>query len=89
MKGTRLADVLDDKLVDKTFWNKMFSKLVLLVDKIEATNPSIDDTDLRWCTDRLERWDSEERVLTKDEMKVANNLWNKYNGKKLYINNNK
>ena len=27
MKGSRLKDVLDDTLVDKPFWDKMFAKL--------------------------------------------------------------
>ena len=82
MKGTRLVDVLDDQGVGpeaREFWNKIFSKLVLLVDKIEATNPSIDDPELRWCTDRVEYWNSEERILNKQEMQIANLYWKKYN----------
>ena len=39
---------------------------------------SIDDTEYRWVTDRLEYWNIEERVLIKEEMKVANKMWNKY-----------
>ena len=81
MKGTRLKDVLDDKVFNKDFWDKMFKKMRLLLIKIENTNPSIDDTDLRWVSNRLEYYESEERILSSDEMRVANNLWNKY-GKK-------
>ena len=82
MKGSRLVDVLDEKGVGpeaREFWNKIFGKLKILVDLIERTNPSIDDSDLRWCTDRIEYWNSEERLLSKDEMETANNLWKKYN----------
>ena len=32
MKGTRLKDVLDDKVVDKKFWDMMFGKLKKLDD---------------------------------------------------------
>ena len=75
---TRLKDVLDDKVFNKDFWDKMFKKMRLLLIKIENTNPSIDDQELRWVSDRCERWDSEERLLTKEEMKIANLYWNKY-----------
>ena len=81
MKGSRLVDVLDEKgvgLEAREFWNKIFGKLKILVDLIERTNPSIDDSDLRWCTDRIEYWNSEERLLSKDEMETANSLYRKY-----------
>ena len=39
---------------------------------------NIDDNEYRWVTDRLEYWNSEERVLMKEEMKVANKMWSKY-----------
>ena len=82
MKGSRLVDVLDEKGVSseaREFWNKIFGKLKILVDLIERTNPSIDDSDLRWCTDRIEYWNAEERLLTKQEMQIANLYWKKYN----------
>ena len=78
MKGSRLKDVLDDTVLDHKFWNGIFAKMNQLLVVIENTNPSIDDTDLRWVSDRVEYWNAEERLLSKDEMKVANNLWNKY-----------
>jgi hypothetical protein len=81
MKGSRLVDVLDEKGVGpeaREFWNKIFGKLKILVDLIERTNPSIDDSDLRWCTDRIEYWNSEERLLSKEEMETANSLYRKY-----------
>ena len=72
MKGTRLKDVLDDTVLDHKFWNGIFAKMNQLLIKIENTNPSIDDVELRWVSDRIEYWNSEERILTKDEMQIAN-----------------
>ena len=83
MKGSRLVDVLDDNLDPniREFWNKMFAKMNTLLVAIEsAKGPgmSIDDTEYRWVTDRIEYWNSEERLLSKDEMETANKLWKKY-----------
>ena len=79
MKGTRLKDVLDDKVLNREFWNGIFAKMNQLLIKIEATNPSIDDLELRWVSDRIEYWNGEERILTKEEMQIANLYWKKYN----------
>ena len=79
MKGKRLKDVLDDNVFDKPFWDKMFKKMRLLLIKIENTNPSIDDQELRWVSDRCEYYEAEERLLTKSEMQIANLYWKKYN----------
>jgi hypothetical protein len=78
MKGTRLKDVLDDKVLDHKFRNGIFSKMNQLLIKIENTNPSIDDQELRWVSDRIEYWNSEERILSKQEMQIANLYWKKY-----------
>ena len=66
------------KVFNKTFWDKMFKKMRLLLIKIENTNPSIDDTDLRWVSDRCEYYESEERILDKEEMHTANSLYRKF-----------
>ena len=66
------------KVFNKTFWDLMFKKMRLLLIKIEKTNPSIDDTDLRWVSDRCEYYESEERILSKGEMSTANNLYRKF-----------
>ena len=79
MKGSRLVDVLDDTVLDIKFWNGIFAKMNQLLIKIEATNPSIDDLELRWVSDRIEYWNSEQRVLTKSEMQIGNLYWKKYN----------
>ena len=39
---------------------------------------SIDDTEYRWVNDRIEYFDNDKRLLTKDEMQTANELWKKY-----------
>ena len=67
-----------NKIFNKSFWDKMFKKMRLLLIKIERTNPSIDDTDLRWVSDRCEYYESEERILSKGEMSTANNLYRKF-----------
>ena len=82
MKGKRLKDVLDEELVNRTFWEKVFTKMSLLqahIEKAKGPSMSIDDKEYRWVSDRLEYWDSEERILSKEEMKVANKMWKQYN----------
>jgi hypothetical protein len=84
MKGNRLVDVLDDLGTDpvhREFWDSMFAKMQTLLDKIESykgPKMSIDDTEYRWVQNRIEYWVSEERLLSKEEMKVANKMWSKY-----------
>ena len=80
MKGTRLKDVLDDK---PTFqkWREIFGKMRKLGTAIEMSkgpDMSIDDTEYRWVNDRIEYFDNDKRLLTKDEMQTANELWKKY-----------
>ena len=75
MKGS------DKKYINLNFWNPIFQKMGLLLDRIsdfKGSSMSIDDVDYRWVEDRIEYFNADERVLTKDEMRVANNLWNKY-----------
>jgi len=84
MKGTRLKDVLDDKVFNKDKWNIIFGKLKKLGTAIEmywGESMNIDDVQYRWVQDRIEYYEKDERLLTKEEMKTANELWNKY-GKK-------
>ena len=80
MKGTRLKDVLDDK---PTFqkWREIFGKMRKLGTAIEMSKGpgmSIDDTEYRWVNDRIEYFDNNKRLLTKEEMQTANELWKKY-----------
>ena len=85
MKGTRLKDVLDDKVFNKKKWDMIIGKLKKLGTAIEmAKGPgmSIDDTEYRWVNDRIEYFDNDKRLLTKDEMQTANELWKKYGTKR-------
>ena len=80
MKGTRLKDVLDDKLTFQK-WREIFGKMRRLGTAIEmakGSGMSIDDTEYRWVNDRIEYFDNDKRLLTKDEMQTANELWKKY-----------
>ena len=84
MKGTRLKDVLDDKVYNKEKWDMLFGKFKKLATAIEmfkGPSMSIDDLEYRWVNDRIEYYEGEERLLTKEEMTIANELWDKY-GKK-------
>ena len=84
MKGTRLKDVLGNKVYNKEKWDMLFGKFKKLATAIEmAKGPgmSIDDIEYRWVNDRIEYYEGEERLLTKSEMEHANELWDKY-GKK-------
>ena len=84
MKGKRLVDVLDDKGVNpkhREFWDRVFGKLKKLgtaIEMFKGPSMNIDDTDYRWVNDRIEYYEAEERLLTKDEMQTANDLWKKY-----------
>ena len=81
MKGTRLKDVLDDKVFNKEKWDMIIGKLKKLGTAIEMKkggSMSIDDTEYRWVNDRIEYYEGEERLLTKSEMEHANELWKKY-----------
>ena len=80
MKGSRLVDVLDDK---PTFqkWREIFGKMRKLgtaIEMFKGSSMSIDDTEYRWVNDRIEYFDNDKRLLTKDEMQTANELWKKY-----------
>ena len=80
MKGTRLKDVLDDKPAFQK-WREIFGKMRKLgtaIEMFKGPSMSIDDTEYRWVNDRIEYFDNDKRLLTKDEMQTANNLWKKY-----------
>ena len=81
MKGSRLVDVLDEKM-DKSTWDIIFGKLKKLGTAIEmfyGVDMDIDNIDYRWVNDRIEYYQKKNRLLSKDEMTIANNLWKKYN----------
>ena len=64
-----------------TFWGGVMMKLKKLGTAIEmhyGEKMNIDDVDYRWVDDRINYLESDGRKLTKDEIRVANNLWIKY-----------
>ena len=80
-KGKRLKDVLDEKVLDRKKWDIIFGKLKKLGTAIEmyyGVHMDIDNVEYRWVSDRIEYYESEERLLTKQEMKIANLYWKKY-----------
>ena len=86
MKGTRLKDVLDDK---PTFqkWREIFGKMRRLATAIEmyyGPHMDIDNVEYRWVNDRIEYFDKNKRLLTKEEMKIANEMWKKYGPQRGY-----
>ena len=67
--------------INRKFWDIVFGKLKKLGTAIEvAKGPgmSIDDTEYFWVNDRIEYYETNGRLLTKEEMKTANQLWKKY-----------
>ena len=70
-----------DRFRGDTFWGGVLMKLKKLGTAIEmkkGVEMDIDDPHYRWVDDRINYLQSEGRKLTKDEMRVANNLWTKY-----------
>ena len=85
MKGTRLKDVIGNKDWNKEKWDMIFGKLKKLATAIEmyyGPSMDIDNVEYRWVNDRIEYYEAEERLLTKDEMLAANVYWKKYGTKR-------
>ena len=86
MSSNRLIDILDDdeKLNNLNKDYHYMQNIVPRLEKLDKNmkkakgNYDIDDTEYRWVNDRIEYFNADERVLTKDEMRVANNLWLQY-----------
>ena len=69
------------KYYDNILWDMIIGKLKKLGTAIEMKKGpymNIDDIDYRWVSDRIEYYEKETRLLTKDEMKKANYLWDRY-----------
>ena len=84
MKGSRLVDVLDEQPFAKEKWDIIFGKLKKLGTAIEmyyGPHMDIDNVEYRWVQDRIEYYEKDKRLLTKEEFEEANWLWKKY-GKK-------
>ena len=73
--------------IDRKFWDMVFGKLKKLGTAIEmAKGPemSIDDAEHFWVNDRIEYYETNGRLLTKKEMKIANEMWEKYGPQRGY-----
>jgi len=69
------------KKFDKILWDMIFGKLKKLCTAIEmyyGVKMDIDNQEYRWVDDRIQYYESEERLLTKEEMNIANLYWKKY-----------
>ena len=78
---TRLKDVLDDKVFNKEKWDMIFGKLKKLGTAIEmyyGGDMDIDNVEYRWVDDRIRYYENDYRLLTKQEMQIANLYWKKY-----------
>ena len=71
---------MDNKTIE--FWNSMFCRMKTLLTLIEACKPNhdIDDPEIRWVDDRIKYWQTNDRILEKNEMLTANLYWKKYGG---------
>ena len=73
MKGT--------SKIDRKFWDMVFGKLKKLGTAIEmyyGGDMDIDNQEYRWIDDRIKYYEKDDRLLTKQEMKIANFYWKKY-----------
>ena len=80
MKGSK-------KWFDKDKWDMIFGKLKKLgtaIEMFKGGEMSIDDPEHFWVNDRIEYYETDGRLLTKEEMKVANEMWKKYGPQRGY-----
>ena len=55
----------------------ILTKFILLLQRMEATNPNIDNSELRWVENRIDRLKDGE-ILTKNDLLTANLYWKKW-----------
>ena len=70
--GDNMPDTPKGKIIMK------LKKLGTAIEMKKGPQMNIDDHDYRWVDDRIKYSRDDGRLLTKDEMRVANNLWMKY-----------
>ena len=67
--------------IDRKFWDMVFGKLKKLGTAIEmyyGGDMDIDNQEYRWIDDRIKYYEKDDRLLTKQEMQIANLYWKKY-----------
>ena len=77
MKGKRLVDVLDEIKDGNIDSSIILTKFILLQQRMEATNPNIDDPELRWVEHKIDQF-KEDVKPTKNDLLTANLYWNKW-----------
>ena len=68
--------------IDRKFWDMVFGKLKKLGTAIEmyyGGDMDIDNQEYRWIDDRIKYYEKDNRLLSKQEMQIANLYWKKYN----------
>ena len=73
----RLVDVLDEIKDGNIDSSIILTKFILLQQRMEATNPNIDDPELRWVEHKIEQF-KEDIKPTKNDLLTANLYWNKW-----------
>ena len=80
MKSKRLVDVLDDNTVLGKNMAAIYDKFVILYQRMEDTNPDMDNIELRWVENRIEDMEDGGKP-TKNDLMTANLYWNKWETK--------
>ena len=76
MAGSKkLIDILDEMNNKEDNILYKFNKLLKL---IVSFNPSIDNVELRWVEERINRIE-DDKQLTKQDLENANTIWKKWN----------
>ena len=73
----RLVDVLDEIKDGDIDSSIILTKFILLQQRMEATNPNIDDPELRWVEHKIEQF-KEDIKPTKNDLLTANLYWKKW-----------
>jgi hypothetical protein len=63
-------------------WDMIFGKMKKLATAIEhyyGGDMDIDNLEYRWVDDRIKHYEKRNRLLNKQEMRIANLYWRKYN----------
>ena len=76
----RLVDVLDEIKDGNIDSSIILTKFILLQQRMEATNPDIDNPELRWVEHKIEQLKADVKP-TKNDLLTANLYWNKWETK--------
>ena len=69
MKGTSKWDIIFGKM----------KKLATAIEMYYVCDMDIDNLEYRWIDARIKYYEKDDRLLNKQEMKIANLYWKKYN----------